>query len=79
MKRIVVLISCVLLGTQLIAEHTCQLGTGYSWAECDSCRQERNQDRNTASLIAGFDPEYVNQCSGRLGCNDDTSEFVNPV
>lgn len=75
MKRIVLLLSCVLLSTQLLAEHTCRLGTGYSWAECDTCRHERD----AVSMKAGFDPEWDNECEGPLGCNDDSSELVNPV
>lgn len=70
MKKIVLLLSCVLLSTQLIvAEH--------SQAACEECGQQ---------LKDVFDPEwnrwnegYCSSC-GKYNhrCQEDSSEFVNP-
>lgn len=75
MKKMILVLSCALLSTQLRTEHTCRLGTGYSWAECDTCKASRH----ARSLKAGFDLEWDNQCEGRLGCNEDDSELIDPV
>ena len=81
MKRIVLLLSCVLFSTQLLVAHThylgscesssgsCALGTGYSWAECDGCVKNAPQNRSAKS---SFEYEWDRDGNGQ----EDNSEQV---
>lgn len=66
MKKVIVIISCMVMAMQLSAEH--------SWASCDKPRARSTEK----SFKTTFDPEWE-RWDERCGCDDDSSELVNDV